>query len=213
MSPSSRPSSGPNLGGSGEDPGQELGHVVVVGGSLAEWAEFDTGDWESRLATVSGGVASSGARWVTLMPRDGDPRDASRVREALTRVRGVVALADSGSRLVRDDGEITLVIDLETDGRVRFAAAVSALEQRTGDPSSITEEELAAEVLRPAGAEPDLVVILGPPDRLPPSLMWELAYSELVFLDLGWRALDPSHLEVAVEDYHRRNRRFGGLDS
>ena len=51
------------------------------------------------------------------------------------------------------------------------------------------------------------------PTRLPPSLVWELAYAELVFLDAPWSALDSEHLEMAVDDFRRRNRRFGGLDS
>jgi undecaprenyl diphosphate synthase len=68
-------------------------------------------------------------------------------------------------------------------------------------------------VLAPADIEPDLVVILGPPDRMPTSLVWELGYSELVFLDLHWSDLNISHIEMAVDDFHRRQRRFGGLDS
>lgn len=201
-------------GSSGESPIEhELGHVVVVGGSLAEWAGFGVREWESRLKTVSAGVASSGAAWVTLIPRDGDPTDAPRVRRILSSVGGATDVEGNGSRVEVRNDSVTVVVDVEADGRRRFAAAVTALRESGVAAADITEQLLAAEVLRPAVAEPDLVVILGPPDRLPGSLMWELAYSELVFLDIGWDALDSSHLEVAVEDFHRRNRRFGGLDS
>ena len=61
--------------------------------------------------------------------------------------------------------------------------------------------------------EPDLALILGRPDTLPTSLVWELAYSELVFLDIDWSALQAGHLEMAIDDFNRRHRRFGGLDS
>lgn len=210
MSRRSRAKSGLSDGSSST---QELGHVVIVGGSLAEWTAFDVPAWESRLATVSSGVASSGAAWVTLMPRDGDPVDARRVREVLGAVDGVSDVPGSDARAEIVRGPVTVVVDVESDGRRRFASAVSSLRARGVAADEITEEMLAAEVLRPAVSEPDLVVILGPPDRLPRSLMWELAYSELVFLDIGWEALDSSHLEVAVEDFHRRHRRFGGLDS
>ena len=67
--------------------------------------------------------------------------------------------------------------------------------------------------MSPADVEPDLVVVFGPPDQLPTSLIWELGYSELVFLDLKWDDLSASHLELAVDDFDRRHRRFGGLDS
>jgi undecaprenyl diphosphate synthase len=44
-------------------------------------------------------------------------------------------------------------------------------------------------------------------------MVWELAYSELVFIDLSWWEFDASHLELAIDDFNRRHRRFGGLDS
>jgi undecaprenyl diphosphate synthase len=65
----------------------------------------------------------------------------------------------------------------------------------------------------PADVEPDLVLVLGPPTRLPPSLVWELAYSELVFEAVALGDLGPEHLRAAISDYHGRRRRFGGLDS
>jgi undecaprenyl diphosphate synthase len=43
--------------------------------------------------------------------------------------------------------------------------------------------------------------------------VWELAYSELVFLDIKWADLQSLHLEMAIDDFNRRHRRFGGLDS
>jgi undecaprenyl diphosphate synthase len=48
---------------------------------------------------------------------------------------------------------------------------------------------------------------------MPASLVWELAYAELVFFDADWRALDAEHLEMAIDDFTRRDRRFGGVDS
>jgi undecaprenyl diphosphate synthase len=77
----------------------------------------------------------------------------------------------------------------------------------------IDDTAVANAVSAPSPREPDLVVILGPPTHLPTSLVWELAYSELVFLDLGWTNLTAADLELAVDDFTRRNRRFGGLDS
>jgi undecaprenyl diphosphate synthase len=43
--------------------------------------------------------------------------------------------------------------------------------------------------------------------------MWELAYSELVFLDIDWKLCQKDDIELAVNDYQRRDRRFGGVDS
>ena len=56
------------------------------------------------------------------------------------------------------------------------------------------------------------MLILGPPTRLPPSLVWELAYGELVFLPVGFDELGAEHVASALDDYATRRRRFGGLD-
>jgi undecaprenyl diphosphate synthase len=60
--------------------------------------------------------------------------------------------------------------------------------------------------------EPDLVLLLGTDDRLPTSLVWELAYSELVYIDVSWRDLAAVHLAEAIGAFQGRHRRFGGLD-
>jgi len=75
------------------------------------------------------------------------------------------------------------------------------------------EQRLAAALCAPAPDEPDLVVVLGEATRLPASLTWELGYSELVFLDVPWLACNAEHLGLAIDDFRRRSRRFGGVDS
>jgi undecaprenyl diphosphate synthase len=76
----------------------------------------------------------------------------------------------------------------------------------------IDEKSVAGALYEPADVEPDLVLILGPPTRLPPSLMWELAYGELVFLPVDFEELAAEHVAAAVGDFSTRRRRFVGLD-
>ena len=54
--------------------------------------------------------------------------------------------------------------------------------------------------------------MLGPPTQLPPSLVWELAYAELVFIPVAWSDFGAGDLAAAVADFAGRRRRFGGLD-
>jgi undecaprenyl diphosphate synthase len=80
-------------------------------------------------------------------------------------------------------------------------------------PASPVNEATVAEALyAPADCEPDLIVVLGESTRLPPSLVWELAYGELVFHPMEWHELSPDHLLEAIADFARRQRRFGGID-
>ena len=62
----------------------------------------------------------------------------------------------------------------------------------------------------PADVEPDLVLVLGPPTRLPPSLVWELAYGELVFVPVAVRrAAARRTCMAAIDEFH--GRRAAGL--
>lgn len=42
-------------------------------------------------------------------------------------------------------------------------------------------------------------------------LLWQSAYSEYVFMDILWPDFSPADLDAAIAEYHRRNRRFGGV--
>jgi undecaprenyl diphosphate synthase len=109
---------------------------------------------------------------------------------------------------VLGDEGVTVIIDVCADGRQRIADAVNKVKS-----DDVTEQRLAATLSAPAPGEPDLVIVLGSATEIPVSLVWEIAYAELVYLDAPWQALDAEHLEMAIDDFARRDRRFGGIDS
>jgi hypothetical protein len=192
-----------------------LAHVVVAGGTPQEWLSMSTEQWEMRLSTLFEGASIEGVQWITLLPHHGSALSASErelLKKELPQVDTVVV--GHGERYVtRNDAGTVVIVDPSPDGHTRFAATVEALRITGVEPDRIDEESLSLAILAPAIAEPDLVIILGPPDLIPESMVWELAYSELVFLDLGWDDLTASDLELAIDDFTRRHRRFGGLDS
>jgi undecaprenyl diphosphate synthase len=168
-----------------------LRHIVLVGGTPADWDAFGEHAWSRRLAELGKVAEHVGASWLVLRPYSAtstDPVPPTR--------RDVIA-------------GCTVVAAGEADGRARL---VDAVERLRLDGADITETSLARALNEPAVADPDLVVVLGPSYRLPPSLVWELAYSELVFIDVDWAELQPAHLEQAVDTFAHRHRRFGGLD-
>lgn len=107
------------------------------------------------------------------------------------------------------EGGLVCIVDVCADGRTRFVDAVNAISESVKVEESVLESTLFA----PALADPDLVLIFGPATRLPRSLMWELAYSELVFLDTPWTDCNSEHVHMAIDDFRRRDRRFGGIDT
>ncbi len=175
-----------------------LRHVLVAGGSVDEWAAFSEEQWRARLADLVNIARSSGARHVTVHPHEPSGLDGRAVVES--------SVLETMRRVVVEDG-IRVVVDPVVDGRERIVGAVSSWPRSR----KVTEKRLSAALFGEAG-EPDLVVVLGPDDRLPSSLVWELAYGELVFVAVHWFELGSGHLEAAVDDYAGRQRRFGGVE-
>jgi len=180
---------------------------MVCGGSVAEWAAMSPDDWRRRIALVATAARNDGAAWVTLVPYAGvDADGAQRIIDLLTEHCGGTAF---GARVVvNSDQMVNVIVEPHTDALQRIATAAEWLNGR-----SISEDSLAAAVCAPAPSEPDLCVVLGPATQMPASLVWELAYAELVFLNVPWAELDADALEIAIADFARRDRRFGGVDS
>ena len=59
--------------------------------------------------------------------------------------------------------------------------------------------------------DPDLVIRPSGEQRLSNFLLWQSAYSELLFCDTLWPDFTPEHIDEAIEEYNKRNRRFGGV--
>ena len=184
----------------------QLSHVLVVGGPLEEWSTCSDEHWKSYLEILQDAVVGMGVRWLTVYPYEG----TSSVQQQSQLLDRLQQLTD-GDRLdgkVVVDGEMTLIIDTCGEGRDRFVQAINQL-----TAPAISESDIDAAVLAPAEVEPDLTIVFGTPHQLPESLMWELAYSELVFLDIDWKLCQEDDVALAVNDYQRRDRRFGGVDS
>ena len=169
---------------------QLLRHVMVVGGTLAEWERLGPDRWSDRVDQLGAVADGAGASFLTLRAFEpGD--DAVEVEPWERRI-----------------GDCHVTIDPCGDGRERFAAAMRTLP--ADEP--VNEATITEALYGPADCEPDLIVVLGAPNRLPPSLVWELAYGELVFHPIAWDELEADHLVAAIADFDQRERRFGGLD-
>ena len=75
----------------------------------------------------------------------------------------------------------------------------------------IDERTIAKRLYAPDMPDPELLVRTSGEYRLSNYLMWEAAYSELVFTDVLWPDFRREHLFEAVREYQARDRRFGGL--
>ncbi len=111
---------------------------------------------------------------------------------------------------------MTLNLAINYGGRDEIVHAARRLAEQVKAgrlaPEDITEQ-LVAENLY-AGDEPDVDLIIRPSGeyRLSNFLIWQSAYAEYVFMDeVLWPDFTPAHLEAALTEYHKRDRRFGGI--
>ena len=116
-------------------------------------------------------------------------------------------------RATRDNRALILQIAANYGGRWDITQAVrQVVEDATAgviDPDQISESTIAARLSFPDVPDPDLFVRTGGEKRLSNFLLWQSAYAELYFSDLMWPEFDGDALLAAINDYARRQRRFG----
>jgi undecaprenyl diphosphate synthase len=127
-------------------------------------------------------------------------------------IRSLLAEAED---LTRGNTRLTLVVAFNYGARQEIARAARqlALEVAEGkrDAASITERAIGERLDAPDIPDPDLVIRTSGEQRLSNFLLWQAAYSELVFVPVYWPDFDRAALENAIAEYRGRERRFGGL--
>ncbi|MBK1655587.1 di-trans,poly-cis-decaprenylcistransferase [Allochromatium vinosum] len=115
--------------------------------------------------------------------------------------------------LTADNTKLNLQVAANYGGRwdIMQAARRLAVEVQSGrlDPSQIDERLLAERLSFPDLPEPDLFIRTGGEQRLSNFVLWQSAYSELYFSDTLWPDFDAAAYGQALDDYARRQRRFG----
>jgi len=102
---------------------------------------------------------------------------------------------------------LNLWIAFDYGGRAELVEAARRLVETGEEP---TEESLRAQLYAPELPDPDLLIRTSGELRISNFLLWQLAYSELVFLDVLWPDFGAAELEDALAAYAQRRRRFGG---
>ena len=88
-----------------------------------------------------------------------------------------------------------------------FAQEVAVGKRRSEE---LTEELLSSYLYSSDIPDPELIIRPSGEKRISNFLLWQSAYSEFVFMNVLWPDFSPADLDAAIEEYHRRNRRFGG---
>jgi undecaprenyl diphosphate synthase len=117
--------------------------------------------------------------------------------------------------LTRRNRRLTLTFAFNYGGRAEIVDGVREIARearsRKLDPEKIDERTIARHLYAPDMPDPDLLIRTSGEYRISNYLLWQLAYSELVFTDVLWPDFRTKDLVEAIEEFQRRNRRFGNV--
>jgi undecaprenyl diphosphate synthase len=105
---------------------------------------------------------------------------------------------------------INLWVAFDYGGRAELVEAARRLVESGVEPEDIDENVFAANLYAPELPDPDLLIRTSGELRISNFLLWQVAYSELVFVDTLWPDFDERDLRAALHEYASRRRRFGG---
>lgn len=146
-------------------------------------------------------LARSGVRIRILGRRTGLPPD-------------VAEIVERAERRTAGNDKFFLQVAFNYGGRADLvdAARVLAADVASGRlaPEDISDELLQAKLSTDGLPDPDLVIRTSGEQRLSNFLLWESAYSEFVFQDVLWPDYNAEYLRAAIDEYNKRERRYGG---
>ena len=125
--------------------------------------------------------------------------------------RRVLRRMDESIELTQDNRKMTLTMAFNYGGRAEIVDAVRKLVASGVRAEKIDERAIHAHLYDPSQPDPDLVIRTSGEYRVSNFLLWQLAYSELVFNDVLWPDFRRENLFDAVLEYQRRERRYGDV--
>jgi undecaprenyl diphosphate synthase len=128
--------------------------------------------------------------------------------------RSVVDELRVAEEMTRDNDVLTLTMCVNYGGRAELADAARSIAREAAagrlDPERVGEKTLAKHLYVPELPDADMVWRTSGEQRLSNFMLWQAAYSEMVFTDVLWPDVDRRDLWAAIETYAGRSRRYGG---
>lgn len=123
----------------------------------------------------------------------------------------IKALVEKNEKMSEDATGLNLNIAVNYGGRDEITNAVKRIVESGINAEDITEDTISANLYTANMPDPDFIIRPSGEYRLSNYLIWQSAYAEYWFSDVLWPDFKAKHLEKAIEDFNKRNRRFGGV--
>lgn len=140
-------------------------------------------------------------------------RENIRIRVIGNKLKLGAALAKAvmqAEEMTKHNTRATLLLCLDYGGQQEIVEAVKRIAVSGIDPEDITPELIAHHLYAPDVPPVDLIIRTSGQQRLSNFMLWESAYSELLFTKTNWPDFKETDLDKAFEDYAGIERRFGG---
>jgi undecaprenyl diphosphate synthase len=125
----------------------------------------------------------------------------------------IIALIEEAENKTAHNAGLTLTVALNYGGRNDIVQAAGRIAEAVAAgtlKSEAIDEKLFESYLDTAGIpDPDLLIRTSGEQRVSNFLLWQTAYTELVFTPVLWPDFNKAHLEDAITEFHRRKRRYG----
>ena len=127
----------------------------------------------------------------------------------------IAPLLIEAEELTKDNDGLTLVVAFNYGARQEIMRAARRIAEQVAAgklaPNDISMATVGGMLDAPDIPDPDLIIRTSGEQRLSNFLLWQAAYSELVFVPTYWPDFDRAALESAIQEFRQRERRFGGL--
>lgn len=183
-----------------------IGHLTLFGFSTENW-----GRPEDEVFELMGLLRKYLRSEVAELHRNGVRLRVIGERERLQ--PDIIDLIVNAEQVTRENDTLQLTVALSYGARQEIAAAARRLAEEvcSGDLAldQLDEGALARRLFTDGLPDPDLVIRTSGEKRISNFLLWQAAYAELVFIDTLWPDFTRTHLEMAIGEYQRRERRYG----
>lgn len=191
-------------------------HAGELGIRVLTVYSFSTENWRRPKAEVS---------FLMGLLRRFVENDLAELHEAGVRVRiigsrddlapDLRALVERAESMTAGNTGLTLAVAFNYGSRDELTRMARRLAQDVAAgrvaPEAVDEEMLGARLDTGGLPDPDLVIRTSGESRISNFLLWQAAYAEFIFTPVLWPDFDRKALEDALAEYHRRERRFGGV--
>jgi undecaprenyl diphosphate synthase len=179
-------------------------HLTVYAFSSENWRRP-----EDEVSGLMGLVIVAVTKYLTKLARDGVRivilGDRETVSDRLKRAW------NEAEALTRENKGLTLSVGFNYGGRWDIVRACQRAVADGLSASQITEASLSSYLSTAHAPDPDLLIRTGGEMRISNFLLWQMAYTEMVFTDCLWPDFDEAALDAALVDFAGRERRFGDV--